>query len=1218
MSGATKRNALAGLDSLGAEARAAVRKAARHAGMSLEEWLAAVSGEATPPNRAAKRPPADSPDELDAAVAKLQAVAELARKPAGIAAEELEEILARASEDTERRTREQAAKTAVALDSVASWIERAEDRLSVASRSVAQRQERTAEMLGQALGTMTRRLDDIERKLASGRQPSLDAALKAVERIEARLAKNAAERDPDKDAALQATLRGFEDRIAELANRIAVGRPAAEPDPEAKVDAPRPGPGPGPRTDVRAAIAEIRARQTELDQASSTARASATEPRTRHPAALRSHEEVLETLRSDITRLAGQLETLKPDEVRSREIERLRSEIERLRATVGGLATREDVIALERSLRGITEHVGKARSPADLAAVGHPIEELKTEVRRIAELVATGVHGRLTRDVEGIAGKIDAIAGAADPRVVEGLSHQLSDLRRLIGEMAEPQRVHALAAQFAELNERVAELSRRQLDANAVERRFDALARQLDGLSPGPSDDISGRIDALSDKLDRLGEKPRIAPAPAPTGIDTVVQRLDRLDETLNRGSTPQLGSIEEMLRTLVDRVDQVGRPGADVNALDSLDKQVSILARRLERGPDDPELAGLERAMGDLMSQVELMRAGAYDTAERAAKAAVADTLASLPAVEPELGFLKRDLDELKTQQLTTDRRMQTTLESVHAALEKVVARLATLETGGDRPGPASAETIDRPTTIRVKGPSAQRSQPPKVEAPPQVVLDEADRPLRAESEEILLEPGAARPRPGSAPAEQSTATRESSAEVRANLIAAARRAVQAATAEAEANAKDKAARPGGSLRARAEGAKASIAARMKGVVDKHRRPILLGLAAIVLALGALRMIGGMGEPSTPPAAPPKAESRVGAPSAAPATPEAREPVEASRVKPAEGPAAARPDEPRTTQAIPSPAPAKPETPPAPGEANPDRASALTTAPKAPVMTLPPDAGAPLQIAPAAPAAPARTGAIDPRLLVADPIPNMSAVGELPSAPGLNGLRHAALAGDPVAVYEMAARLAEGRGFPRDLKLAAKLFEKAAANGLVPAQYRVGNHYEKALGVTRDIAIAKAWYQRAADKGNARAMHNLAVLLAEGAEGKPDYAAAAEWFRKAAEHGVKDSQFNLAVLLARGLGVAQNLGRSYTWFAIVAGQGDEDAGKKRDEVGARLAAAELSAARASVDSFKPIVPERAANEVAVPAQGWAEPAPAPAKKAPASAQRPAAAGKRV
>jgi localization factor PodJL len=109
--------------------------------------------------------------------------------------------------------------------------------------------------------------------------------------------------------------------------------------------------------------------------------------------------------------------------------------------------------------------------------------------------------------------------------------------------------------------------------------------------------------------------------------------------------------------------------------------------------------------------------------------------------------------------------------------------------------------------------------------------------------------------------------------------------------------------------------------------------------------------------------------------------------------------------------------------------------------------------------------------------------------------------------------------------------------------------------------------------------------MHNLAVMMAEGVEGKPDYAAAALWFRRAADYGVRDSQYNLGVLYARGLGVNQNLGQSYVWFDVAALQGDEDAAKKRDDVGARLDAATLAAARRQAGEFRPRTPTPAINE---------------------------------
>jgi len=137
---------------------------------------------------------------------------------------------------------------------------------------------------------------------------------------------------------------------------------------------------------------------------------------------------------------------------------------------------------------------------------------------------------------------------------------------------------------------------------------------------------------------------------------------------------------------------------------------------------------------------------------------------------------------------------------------------------------------------------------------------------------------------------------------------------------------------------------------------------------------------------------------------------------------------------------------------------------------------------------------------------------------------------------------------------------------------------------YERGVGVERDYARARLWYERAAEAGNARAMHNYAVLLAEGGDGKPDYPTAAEWFRRAAEYGIRDSQFNLAILYARGLGVSRNLQQSYAWFSAAADQGDDDAARKRDEIGARLDSKELAAAKALAAAFRVKAPAPEAN----------------------------------
>ena len=96
--------------------------------------------------------------------------------------------------------------------------------------------------------------------------------------------------------------------------------------------------------------------------------------------------------------------------------------------------------------------------------------------------------------------------------------------------------------------------------------------------------------------------------------------------------------------------------------------------------------------------------------------------------------------------------------------------------------------------------------------------------------------------------------------------------------------------------------------------------------------------------------------------------------------------------------------------------------------------------------------------------------------------------LRDAITAGAPAAQYELALRLFEGRGLPKDQPAAARWFERAASLGLAPAQYRLGSMLEKGIGVASDRSAAKGWYLKAAEAGNVRAAHNLAVMDAESA----------------------------------------------------------------------------------------------------------------------------------
>ncbi len=205
--------------------------------------------------------------------------------------------------------------------------------------------------------------------------------------------------------------------------------------------------------------------------------------------------------------------------------------------------------------------------------------------------------------------------------------------------------------------------------------------------------------------------------------------------------------------------------------------------------------------------------------------------------------------------------------------------------------------------------------------------------------------------------------------------------------------------------------------------------------------------------------------------------------------------------------------------------------------------------------------------------------------------------LREAATEGDSAAQYEIGQRYAEGaNGLPQDDEQAAFWLNRAAEQGLAPAQYRLGTMFEKGTGVPENPTKARTWYERASEQGNIKAMHNLAVMQAEGAGGPQDFAAAARSFEAAAQYGLADSQYNLAILYERGLGVERDLAAAYKWFSIAAANGDKDAGARAEALKNSVDAAKLVDSELAARTFNSRSADPAANQVS-----WQADAPPPA-----------------
>jgi localization factor PodJL len=389
-----------------------------------------------------------------------------------------------------------------------------------------------------------------------------------------------------------------------------------------------------------------------------------------------------------------------------------------------------------------------------------------------------------------------------------------------------------------------------------------------------------------------------------------------------------------------------------------------------------------------------------------------------------------------------------------------------------------------------------------------------------------------------------------------KANFIAAARRAAQAAASEGG---------PVEGPRSEERSGDETPTSLIGRFLADRRRALVVGVSLLLVLYGAIQVMGLLGtDRGTERPAPTSGQTKQSEP---------RKVAEA-----------ARPAAPTAPAAV---AVAAPPTSPAPAPTPPKQAATEPLVAPTPTPSL---------MAPTPSAE--TTGSIpDPTTVAAPPQPTTPPVAQpvnaLPTTIGGPALRTAAAAGNPAAEFEIGMRYSEGRGVPANLELAVQWFERAAAKGLAPAMYRLGSLYEKGQGVKKDIEKARQFYISGAEKGNAKAIHNLAVLYAEGIDGKPDYRTASQWFRKAADKGVADSQYNLGILYARGIGVDQNLAESYKWFALAAQQGDQDAAKKRDDVAARLDQQSLVAAKLAVQTWVADPPPDEAMNVKAPPGGW-------------------------
>ena len=893
---------------------------------------------------------------------------------------------------------------------------------------------------------------------------------------------------------------------------------------------------------------------------------------------------------------------------------RIESHLDTLALSIKGLSTQvkqdttaEALTRLESKVHGFADHLGRSET-ALVSALAPQLQRLS---QRIEELGAGKENAELIESLDTLSARIgDGLPQEALGEIaayIEALSAKVDGLAPALADIAGQARGeadHAVFSRFETLVERAEQ-------AGMGERRWP----ELNGLQQ--------QLDVITTKLDTA-----VAPAPAPSedalkGLEAQIAELARLLETsatsVGRGPDDTLSVLEPRLQAIESHL---SHSQDDVIAAASRAAEAAVSAF-LQSGADDfagpsEELATISALAEDLQALERLTR----QSDERTARTfdALHDTLLKIadhlehldrarpiaPAFEPVTApmpaaasaVVERETESITPAPLFGSAVVQAggaddrdRFEIEEPAYEPAYAE-AVEPARDERPKSLLGRLTDRVKPKRGKdAPAAHRADPslaasgPRTHVQPTPPIDPSPT-LDEGAANQPLEPGSGSPdigrilqkvREQQHAGTYSGATTNYSETEKADFIAAARRAAQAAAAEIESTHRLGPGKPSG---APAGG----------GAGSSRRRPVLIAVGAVLLAIMSYPLFTDVlnsdrPAPATVAEAPALANDadEAGA-EAAPATPDVSQ----------EDEQAAAPEAMADTQSTASVEAEPVETP----------SSALATAaePEMAAVANEDDASTPPVTEPDVAAAPiAQDDATEFTPLADAPILEDEAAGQaldasidaLPADIGTIALLEAARDGEPLALFEIGARFMEGRGTDVDMGQAAEWYRAAAERDFAPAQYRLANFLEKGTGVERDVPEARALYEAAAAQGNASAMHNLAVIHATGAiGGEPDYTAAADWFEQAAEHGVRDSQFNLAVLYARGSGVEQDLRASYKWFAIAAAGGDADAATKRDEVAAAMEDADLDAARADVELFepKPLAPE--ANTVDIP-ESW-------------------------
>lgn len=919
-------------------------------------------------------------------------------------------------------------------------------------------------------------------------------------------------------------------------------------------------------------------------------------------------EGALQTLEHGYSHILQRLDELSRAALDPRVLHGVTVRLNEIEEAFSALPRSEHLMVLEDRVANIAERMEEL-----LQREGQTeIEPLRAELREVRGYVEQiDIKGL----IEGIDDRMKFVSGRLDDlevlaREQRGLDTRLSAMEE---RMPQPETIARLQGRLEDIagmmaDDRLAASDNEHL--SQVDSRLDEIVDRLERIeqaAPLPAADagafkaLEQRLEGISGKIDVI-EKKASRPAPvfdaaavrAATGPDAkilaqVQERLNhlsaRLDEPKDTVTTSDLDKLREEIGSMRDSVSapsstenlearisdlaqlvSKGAEATDDDRFEQLGEKVAALAAQIESsssvspqglGDVGPVLERIERGLEQTRTDVtDIARKAAFDAVANAPSPRSEQYDEAISALQ---GDLKRLLDAAEGG----EQRTRNTFESVKSVLGSLTERLDKLERSDVRPQPMQA-AMSSPA----KSASAAGSAQTFVEEPAASLSQSAQM-----TRDAMSKAAAAADPKSDNPEDRSRARK-------ADFIAAARRAAQAASVEAEKLEKSQASdldegntgrgkaragwfrnvlkrgnapRSGDDVQEPSDDLELGADDLVEDMADgpqapvlpgdrpapetvqrggNRRRAIMLAAVAVVLTLGTLtayRFVAGSGDSAPVASAEPEKSTIV---DAAPA--------------PVGGNAAPATAANAVSGAAPQNGTVEDQVAPQVA-ASPDTETAPRTVAQSPTIAA--NTAASEQVALAEQAAATAnvratqatsTGSPEPEVAFAPPAGVADNFGQSAVDGGATLTAPGSLATSENGAGGLIANLPpEGVG-PMALR-------SAAAGGNPAAEFLVGVRYTEGKGVQADLAKAAVWYQKAANKGLPPAQYRLASLYEKGRGVEKDVAKARAWYSQAAQAGNAKAMHNLAVLYAEGGGQEPDYAQAAMWFEAAANYGVKD-----------------------------------------------------------------------